>query len=239
MEVRINEKMLLAGLVALVLIVNGVNFMNVNALQAKIVQLKAQPVIAPTGSGIQSLPVKPSLISFADFAPSGIPRIYGAELGIKYDDISATDNAKADATIRKLAGFDDGITLSGDLMTRYIAVAGKISCEYCCGVETIIFPDGKAACGCAHSYAMRGVAKYILKYHAKEFTDAEILEELGKWKTLFFPGPMTAKAEVMKVKGMPFSFSDLGSNKFRGLETQAQTTSAPNSAGNAGQVGGC
>lgn len=95
---------------------------------------------------------------------------------------------------------------------------------------------GGAACGCAHSFAMRGLAKYIILNHGDEFSDEEILGEMAKWKTLFFPTQMTAKAGVMKEKGIEFSYSKLGSNEYRGLESQATSGNAGSSGG---MVGGC
>ena len=116
-------------------------------------------------------------------------------------------------------------------MQRYIDIGLQISCEYCCGADSIIFSNGKAACGCAHSYAMRGLAKYLIKNHGTEFTDDEILEELGKWKVLFFPGIHETKAAVLKSKGIELNYINLASNKYRGIETGQQSSS--------GMVGGC
>jgi hypothetical protein len=89
---------------------------------------------------------------------------------------------------------------------------------------------GVAACGCAHSYAMRGLAKYLVKEHGNEFTDDEVLEELGKWKALFFPGQIQSKAKILSDKGVELSYINLASNKYRGIEQ--------GSAGS-GMVGGC
>lgn len=164
--------------------------------------------------------------------PAGIPRIYGAELGLSYDDVSPNDARKADATIAKMSVYDRSITLTGDALQRYIAVAGQISCEYCCGANAIIFSNGQAACGCDHSAAMRGLAKYLISKHPSEFTNDEILEELGKWKTLFFPGIMIQKAAVLQSKGIEFNYINLASNKYRGIEKGAT------SSGGA-MVGGC
>ncbi len=165
-----------------------------------------------------------------DVIPKGVPNIYGKELGISFDDVSPSDPNKADATIRKLAVFDEQITLTGKDLERYIGIAGKISCEYCCGAPSIIFNDGKAACGCAHSYAMRGLAKYMIKNHGSEVTDDQILEEMGKWKTLFFPTVLTEKAKVLKDKGIELNYINLASNNYRGAEK--------GSSGGA-MVGGC
>lgn len=211
----------------------------------------------PTPTGI-------SLVA-ASIVPTGVPAIYGEELGIRYDDVSPNNPQKADQTIALLRNYDEQITLSGKTLERYITLASQISCEYCCGVPSIIFTRedeqkvtqqieaaiasgkitreqakqyqkkaGDAACGCAHSYAMRGLAKYLLTNHASEFSDAQILEELAKWKTLFFPTQMNMKSQVMKEKGISFSYTNLGSNQYRGLEKGAASNGG---AGN--MVGGC
>ncbi len=97
--------------------------------------------------------------------------------------------------------------------------------------ESYQIEAGAAACGCAHSYAMRGLAKYLIVNHAEEYSDEEILHELAKWKTLFFPGQMNAKASAMKDKEIPFSYSNLGSNAYRGIESEKSTSGD--------MVGGC
>lgn len=173
-------------------------------------------------TGIQS-------VSALDILPKGIPDIYGKELGISYDDISVKDPAKADSTIKKLAIFDVNLNLEGDNLKRYIQITNSISCEYCCGAQSITFPDGQPACGCAHSYAMRGLAKYLLTEHP-EMSDDAILEELGKFKTLFFPDVMNAKAAVLKDQDIELNYVNIASNKYRGIE-QGNTQGS--------MVGGC
>jgi len=119
--------------------------------------------------------------------------------------------------------------LEGDKLDRYIKITNSISCEYCCGAQSITFPDGQAACGCAHSYAMRGLAKYLLTKHS-DMADDQILNELGKWKTLFFPDSINAKAQILKDEGIELDYINLASNKYRGAEQG-------NAQGN--MVGGC
>src|SRR3989344_1500947 len=85
---------------------------------------------------------------------------------------------------------------------------------------------GVPACGCAHSNAMRGLAKYLIQIHGSEYTNEQILDELAKWKTLFFPGAMAAKAEIMQQKGIPFSYANLGSNRYRGIEQGSSSGSS-------------
>ncbi len=172
-----------------------------------------------------------------DVIPKGIPDVYGKELGVSFDDISPNDQSKADSTIRTLGVLDTQIQLTGDLLQRYIDAVSQISCEYCCGAKSIIFESstgkykaGDSACGCAHSYAMRGLAKYLLKNHADEFSNDQILEELGKWKTLFFPEQITQKAQILKERGIKLNYINLASNKYRGIES---------SSSGSGMVGGC
>ncbi len=188
------------------------------------------------GSATASSANTPTTANFADVTPKGTPKIYGQELGVSYDDVSAADQQKANETIAVLAAFDQEksgkfIELQGEKLQRYIKITSQISCEYCCGAESIIFPNGKRACGCAHSYSMRGLAKYLLDKHAGEFTDDQILEELGKWKTLYFPGVLAQKAQVLKDKGTEFNYINLASSKYRGIEKGAQ--------GSGAMVGGC
>lgn len=165
--------------------------------------------------------------------PHGTPAIYGKELGIQYGDVSPNDPQKADQTIAILKNLDLALSLDGEQLQRYIQTLTQISCEYCCGAQSIIFSNGQPACGCAHSYAMRGLAKYLLKYHENEFTDEEILEELGKWKVLFFPGIHEAKAEVLKSEGIKVNYINLTSNNYRGIEQGKASSNG------AGMVGGC
>src|SRR3989344_630795 len=172
-------------------------------------------------------------LDVSNVLPAGIPSVYGAELGVSYDGISVSNPSTADQTIAKMSQFDRSINLDGNDMQRYIGIASQISCEYCCGSESIIFKDGQAACVCAHSQAMRGLAKYLVKNHGTQFTDDQVLEELGKWKTLFFPGVMAQKAAVLKQKGIELNYINLASNKYRGIETGAS------SSGGGGMVGGC
>ncbi len=168
----------------------------------------------------------------SEIIPRGIPAIYGKELGIRYDDVSPNDPQKADQTIVILKNLDLTLSLDGENLQRYIQTLTQISCEYCCGAKSIIFENGQPACGCAHSYAMRGLAKYLIKNHGSEFTDDRILEELGKWKVLFFPGIHETKAEVLKTQGIKADYINLASNKYRGIE-KGKTS------GGSGMVGGC
>lgn len=211
---KFTKENLIIGLAVIALIVIGFNAFQMG-------QLKSAKVVS--GNSVaenikqDSVNIKLDL----DVTPKGVPNIYGKELGVSYDDVSSIDQKKADGTIRKLGELDQQITLSGKDLERYIAIASQISCEYCCGVDSIIFSNGKPACSCQHSFAMRGLAKYLIKNHGNEYTNDQILEELGKWKTLFFPSPMSKKAMVLKEKGIELNYINLASNKYRGIENPA------------------
>lgn len=170
-----------------------------------------------------------------DIIPKGIPRIYGKELDVSYDYISSSNPELADLTIRKLGTLDQRLEVGGKDLERYISIVSRISCEYCCGADSIIFADGRAACGCAHSFAMRGLAKYLIKYHPNEFTDDQILEELGKWKTLFFPDAISKKAVILQSRGIELNYVNLASNKYRDIEKEVPA----GSSASGGMVGGC
>ena len=195
------------------------------AVLALVITFNAGKIYSPSVTG------ETITVSASEIIPKGIPEVYGKEIGVSYDDISPNNPALADATIAKLTKYE-GMQLASDQMERYIKIGLSISCEYCCGANAIIFPNGERACGCAHSYSMRGLAKYLLTKHPN-MSDSEILSELGKWKVLFFPGIHEQKAQVLKDNGIdPTNYINLASNLYRGIE-QGKT----NNAG--GMVGGC
>lgn len=238
----LSQNNLLMGMVALMVLVAGYNQYQIATLYSlpvpkEIVKVQvAAPAASQQASGpgsVQITAANPGVLLAADPRPTGTPAIYGAELGVNYDDVSEANPGLADQTIGKLSGYDTGISLEGEQLNRYIKIGSSISCEYCCGAPSIIFSNGQAACGCAHSYAMRGLAKYLIKNHGSEYTDEQILEELGKWKVLFFPGVHAQKAAVLEQSGIPLNYVNLASNKYRG----AEKGSVSGSGGS--MVGGC
>ncbi len=192
-------------------------------------KVNASSQIAPTGA-ITGVDTGLGIVSASEIISKGIPAVYGEELGVSYDDVSASNPTLADATIEKLSAYENK-QLTSEQTERYITIGSSISCEYCCGAKAIIFSNGERACGCAHSYAMRGLAKYLLTEHP-DMTDEQILSELGKWKVLFFPGIHEQKAQVLEANGIDSKdYINLASNKYRGIEQgQAQ---------GGGMVGGC
>lgn len=137
----------------------------------------------------------------AEVIATGVPAVYGAELSVSFDEVQDG--------INKMSLYDTSIELEGADLEKYVAVTASISCEYCCGAEAIAFSDGRAACGCAHSAAMRGLAKYLIKNHNSEFSEAEVLAELAKWKSVFFPKQTISAAVQEKAKKGEISGSAL------------------------------
>lgn len=120
----------------------------------------------------------------------GVPEIYGEELGVSFNEVQQAINVvkQFDPTYGK-----QKIILAGADLQRYIDVGLRISCEYCCGAKSIIKADGDAACGCAHSWAMRGLIAYLVQNHGSEYTNDEILREIARWKAMYFPKQMIQK----------------------------------------------
>lgn len=132
--------------------------------------------------------------------PSGVPETYGKELDISFD--------KVQEAINRVAPFGltygkNKIELNSQEMKRYIAIGSLTACKYCCGAKTLVFENGQAACGCAHSQMMRGLAAYLIKNHP-QMTDEEILQELNTWRVSFFPKQsLTEKLAQMEKAGEP------------------------------------
>lgn len=83
-----------------------------------------------------------------------------------------------------------------EIWKRYIALAAAprgISCEYCCGIgPQAIDSTGRIMCGCQHVPALQAVTLGLIKY--TDYSDAEVLREVMRWKTMFFPQNMVKVA---------------------------------------------
>ncbi len=134
--------------------------------------------------------------------PTGIPDIYGQELGIEFS------SEKADKMIAILRQFEDE-KLGKEQLEAYIRIGRRTACEYCCQAKTLVRKDGERACGCAHSYAMRGLAKYLILKHYDKYSEDEILEEINRWKALFFPKQSIQKVIATSMRSDEFDLSIL------------------------------
>lgn len=148
--------------------------------------MSAMPTVATASATSKPAATSPSSTQVqalaAQLIPTGVPPVYGAELKVSF--------LKVVESMPIMQSYDQGPGkngLTGDALQRYIRIASRIACEYCCGAKSLVFTDGKAACACAHSGAMRGLAVYLITKHGQELTDDQILAELAKWKATFFP----------------------------------------------------
>ncbi len=89
-----------------------------------------------------------------------------------------------------------------EVWDRYIKLAAAprgISCEFCCGVGPQgIDQNGNLRCGCKHNIALQGLTLGLMAN--TDATDAEILREVMKWKTMFFPKTMLTIATSLAGK---------------------------------------
>jgi len=139
--------------------------------------------------------------------PTGTPD-YGETLGVSFDDPVAS----LDTLSKMYRGLKAEVERNNpEGFKRFMNLASKpvgISCEYCCGVGPIgIDNKGNSACGCQHNPALLSVAMYLSAY--TDYSDGQILREVMKWKTLFFPknmielGASLAGGDVSSLKELP------------------------------------
>jgi len=151
--------------------------------------------IESTAQGIALLfpvdQIKTTEDAIAVMIPTGTPD-YGAAMGVSFDDpvnslqlmengyYALKEQAQADAAV----------------WDRYLSLATEprgISCEFCCGVGAIgVTADGTLRCGCAHNPAAHAVALWLIMN--TDYSDAEVLREVYKWKALWFPKDMVGLA---------------------------------------------
>ncbi|MBS3060477.1 MAG: hypothetical protein J4432_03125 [DPANN group archaeon] len=123
--------------------------------------------------------------------PKGVPEIYGPELDVTFDDPikSLSIISALDPTLGA-----NPIEMNEEQKERYIKIltVPTMTCEFCCGAKTAVFPNGDPACGCEHSYAIRGLTAYLIVNHP-DMKDEQIMGEISRWKVLFFPKQMTQR----------------------------------------------
>ncbi|RME32153.1 hypothetical protein D6789_00490 [Candidatus Woesearchaeota archaeon] len=139
--------------------------------------------------------------------PTGTPP-YGEDLGVSFDEPVAS-LAKLAKMYRPLKAEVE--EKDPEAFQRFVNLASKprgVSCEFCCGVGPAgADSKGNSRCGCQHNPAVLSVALYLTAY--TDYTDAEILREVMKWKTLFFPknmidiGSKIAGGDTSVLKNLP------------------------------------
>ncbi|MFA6048990.1 MAG: hypothetical protein WC792_03535 [Candidatus Micrarchaeia archaeon] len=129
--------------------------------------------------------------------PTGTPG-YGEAMGVSFDDPVNSLNLLA----RSYDALKEQVKAEHpETWNRFMALASRpvgISCEYCCGIGPIgIDANGNSACGCQHNPAVLTVTLWLMDN--TQYSDAEVLREALKWKTIFFPKNMVELA--MKASG--------------------------------------
>jgi len=109
--------------------------------------------------------------------PSGTPW-YGPQAGVSFDD---------PVTAQNLWGKGRAIQLTPEEEQRWNRIVNSFTCDYCCGSPQS--PTIITQCGCAHSLAAQGMAKWFVKNYGSSYSDEEIYGEMARWYALWYPGP--------------------------------------------------
>lgn len=97
-------------------------------------------------------------------------------------DISFDDPINAQ---NKWGAYEDSITLTGNLQTRYNGLISSFTCNYCCGGPTNVTTIDR--CGCRHAKAWRGMFKYMLQTYGDKYTDEQLKGEAYRWTGIWYP----------------------------------------------------
>ncbi len=138
---------------------------------------KVKPL--PTISELQMSPLTGDAAQdlLNNIVPTGTPW-YGQEAGVSFDDPIKAQNLWAKGR---------AIQLSTEEEQRWGRIVNSFTCDYCCGSPqnpTII-----TRCGCAHSAAAQGMAKWFIKNYGDKYSDEEIYGEMARWYAVWYPGP--------------------------------------------------
>ena len=100
--------------------------------------------------------------------PTGIPSYVeegpGSELleGITFDEPIVSQKLWAAFLGSRRFGTEKTIELTPDEQARWDKMVNAFTCDYCCGGQNSV--TRIAHCGCAHSYAWQGMAKFFIRY---------------------------------------------------------------------------
>ncbi len=137
---------------------------------------------------------------------SGVSSVSAAVLGASTSTLGSESSygiTYDSAGYGKLLGYYNSISM--DSMTheqkdRFIKIGtgDRTGCGPCCGIGNGpgIDSNGEIRCGCGHNLALVGLMKYLVTQHGNDFTDAQIFDEIVKWKKIFFPGQVADDGSV-------------------------------------------
>ncbi len=231
--------MLLVAIVALIILFNQLQIMQVSSMIANGVSgtggiISSGPTADKTSGNIK-LDASADVVNevIKKLIPTGTPQDYGPELGVSFDDPVASLSV-----IAKLHRAVPTNTLTAEQKERYVSVASHISCEFCCSAPAVVRPDGSDACGCSHALAIMGLTKYLVTEHGDTWTDDQIYWEVTRWKSLFFPKNMVEKGVALANAGLELDAVSLNDAALlkklqAGGDVGGDLSSLPN------MVGGC
>ena len=162
--------------------------LNTDGRTTKLVEwptISETPAPKNTGNPTQDaiVAVVPTGTPFYALGGPGVEKIQGAA----FDDPITSQKVWASLLGSRRFGTENAIQLSPEEEQRWQRLTGVFTCDFCCGGPNSVTTIN--ACGCAHSYAWQGMAKFFIKYYP-EYTDEQILGEMTKWKGLWYPQGM-------------------------------------------------
>jgi hypothetical protein len=151
--------------------------------------------IQSTAQGIAALfpvdEIKTTEDAITIMVPSGTPE-YGEAMGVSFDDpiTSMEKLRKAYSALKQQAKADSSV------WERYLTLAAAprgVTCEFCCGVGAQgVTASGELRCGCQHNPAIQSLTMWLMMN--TDYSDAEVLKEVYKWKSIWFPKNMVGLA---------------------------------------------
>src|SRR3989339_654956 len=140
--------------------------------------------------------IKTTEDAIAMMIPTGTPE-YGQAMGVSFDDPIKSMESMAGA----YPALKQQAQQNQQIWQRYLNLAAAprgISCEFCCGVGPQgIDAKGNLKCGCQHLPAIHTVTLWLMMN--TDYSDAQILREVMRWRSLFFPKDMVELA--LKISG--------------------------------------
>ena len=198
-DLEIKNWMFIAiGVVAVLMLFNQYTISSISSsLGGKSLSFGSGPTAGKTSSAVK-VEAGADVVKnvMAIMIPKGLPKDYGQEVGVSFDDPVPS--------LTKMAQLDYKIStdsLNAEQKQRFIEVGTKISCEFCCSAPSVIDSQARDLCGCQHAAAFRGLAKHIIINHP-DWTNEEILWDLTKWKTEFYPRNMVQKGIALAQAGL-------------------------------------
>lgn len=172
--------------------------------------------------------------AIAVVVPTGVP-FYAAQgpgaekiQGASFDDPLTSQKVWASLLGSKRFGTANAIQLTPEEEQRWQKLTSVFTCDFCCGGPNSVTTINR--CGCAHSFAWQGMAKFFIKNYP-QYTDEQILGEMTKWKALWYPKGMIQDYLVFTGQQSADTLNHGGSvgirQQFAGQNINAQAAATP------------